>query len=230
VRYPACRAAKWDDLLVDQDDPEKRIAELERRLAERQRFAEPRPSLDPGVVGAPVGAEAPTYRSFTATAPRMNMRTFAILFVYGGIGAMVGLPFALNAAFHVASGTVTEWEHWLVLGGYGLVALLFVRSSRMRSVVYPKVSIRVIGDGLEVTRGGRGQVFPLSSAKLGPWATSGTLMGTALHVRSGRHRFVVGGQNHRVPPGVRFDARSLWNVDAWMAAQDFEALLRMVYR
>jgi hypothetical protein len=73
VRYPACRAAKWDDLLVDQDDPEKRIAELERRLAEHQRFAEPRPSLDPGVVGTPVGAEAPAYRSFTATAPRMNM-------------------------------------------------------------------------------------------------------------------------------------------------------------
>jgi hypothetical protein len=86
VRYPACRAAKWDDLLVDQDDPEKRIAELERRLAEHQRFAEPRSSVDPshpGVVGTPVGAEAAAHRSFVATAPRMNMRTFAILFVYG---------------------------------------------------------------------------------------------------------------------------------------------------
>ena len=215
---------------MDQDDPEERIAELERRLAEHQRFAEPRPNLDPGDVGTPVGAEAPAYRSFVATAPRMNMRTFAILFVYGGMAAMIGLPFALNAGFHVATATVGEWEHWLVLGGYGLVALLFARSFRMRSFLYPKVSIRVVGDGLEVTRGGRGEVFPLSSARLGPWAASGTLMGTALHLRSGRHRFVLGGQNHRVPAGVRFDAKSLWNVDAWMPAQDFDALLRMVYR
>jgi hypothetical protein len=217
-------------LLVDQDDPEKRIAELERRLAEHQRFAEPRPSLDPGVVGTPVGAEAAADRSFVATAPRMNMRTFAILFVYGGTAAMIGLPFALNAGFHVATATVGHWMHWLVLGGYGLLFLLFARSFRMRSFIYPKVSIRVIGDGLEVTRGGRGEVFPLSSAQLGPWATSGTLMGTALHLRSGRHQFVLGGQNHRVPAGVRLDAKSLWNVDAWMPAQDFDALLRIVYR
>jgi hypothetical protein len=91
---------------------------------------------------------------------------------------MIGLPFALNAGFHVETATVGHWMHWLVLGGYGLLFLLFARSFRMRSFIYPKVSIRVIGDGLEVTRGGRGEVFPLSSAQLGPWATSGTLMGT----------------------------------------------------
>jgi hypothetical protein len=217
-------------LLVDQDDPEERIAELERRLAEHQRFGERRPTVDPGVVGTPVGAEAAARGSFVATAPRMNMKTFAFLFVSGGIAALVGLPFALNAGFHVATGTVAHWEHWLVLGGYLVVGLLFARSFRMRSFIYPKVTIRVIGDGFEVTRGGRGEVFPLSSARLGPWATSGMLMGTALHLRSGRHRFVLGGQNHRVPAGARFDARSLWNVDAWMPAQDFDALLRMVCR
>jgi hypothetical protein len=74
---------------VDQDDPERRIAELERQLAERQRFAEPRSSPDPGVVGTPVGAEAAARRSFVATAPRMNMKTFAILYVYGGTAAEV---------------------------------------------------------------------------------------------------------------------------------------------
>jgi hypothetical protein len=229
-------------LLVDEDDPEKRIAELERQLAERQRIAEPRSTLDPGgdprhrgavgnVVGTPGGAEAAAGRSFVATAPRMNMKTLAILVVYGGIAAMVGLPFALNAGFHVATGTVGEWEHWLVLGGYGALPFLFARSARMRSFISPKVSIRVIGDGLEVTRSGnRSEVFPLSRARLGPWATSGTLMGTALHLRRGRHRFVLGGQNHRVPPGVRLDARPLWSVDAWMPAQDLDALLRIVYR
>jgi hypothetical protein len=215
---------------VDQDDPERRIAELERQLAERQRFAEPRSSPDPGVVGTPVGAEAAARRSFVATAPRMNMKTFAILYVYGGTAALIGLPLAISAGFHVPAGTVGKWEHFLVLGGFVLLAFLFARPHQMRSFFYPKVSIRVIGDGVEVTRGGRGQVFPLSSARLGPWATSGTLMGTALHLRRGRHRFVLGGQNHRVPAGVRLDARSLWNVDAWMPAQDFDALLRMVYR
>jgi len=34
------RLAGWDHLLMDQDDPEKRIAELERQLAEQKRIAE----------------------------------------------------------------------------------------------------------------------------------------------------------------------------------------------
>jgi hypothetical protein len=68
---------------VDHDDPAKRIAELERRLAEHQRFAEPTLSHNPSVVGSHIGAAAAP-RTFVATAPRMNMKTFAILFVYGG--------------------------------------------------------------------------------------------------------------------------------------------------
>jgi hypothetical protein len=217
-------------LLVDQDDPEKRIAELERRLAEHQRFAEPKPSFQPGVVASPVGPQAAAPRTFVATAPRMNMKTFAILFVYGGTATLIGLPFLVHAGFDVATKTVGHWMHWLVLGGYALVFLLFARSFRMRSFLYPKVSIRVIGNGLEVTRGGRSEVYPLSSARLGLWATSVSQLGTALHLRRGWHRFVLGGQHHRVPAGVRLEARSLWNVNAWMPAQDFDALLRIVYR
>jgi hypothetical protein len=135
----------------------------------------------------------------------------------------------VNAVFHVPTKTVGHWMHWLVLGGYALLILLFARF-RMRSYFYPKVSIRVIGDGLEVTRGGRSEVYPLSSARLGLWATSVSQLGTALHLRRGWHRFVLGGQHHRAPAGARLEARSLWNVNAWMSAQDFDALLRMIYR
>ena len=39
ARCTAAVAAGWDHLLVDEDDPEKRIAELERRLAEQNRGA-----------------------------------------------------------------------------------------------------------------------------------------------------------------------------------------------
>jgi DivIVA domain-containing protein len=39
-RFAAAAASGWHDLLMDQDDPEKRIAELERQLAEHKRMAE----------------------------------------------------------------------------------------------------------------------------------------------------------------------------------------------
>jgi hypothetical protein len=86
-------------------------------------------------------------------------------------------------------------------------------------------------DHVEVTRGkGRSEVFPASGSKLGPWTASGTPMGTALHLRNGRRRFVLGGQQHRAPAGVRLHAKPPLNVDAWMPAQDFDALLGLVYR
>jgi hypothetical protein len=54
-------------------------------------------------------------------------------------------------------------------------------------------------------------------------------MGTALHLRNGRHRFVLGGQNY-LPSGARLDAKPMWNVDAWTPAADFGALLTTVHR
>jgi hypothetical protein len=153
-----------------------------------------------------------------------------LVVVYGAPAALIGIPYAIHHLTHVTTQTVGHWEHWLVLGGYALLGVLFARSFRMRSLFYPKVSIRVIGDDLEVTRGGRTTgVFPRSGAKLGPWQTSYTLMGTALHLRKGGHRFVIGGQSY-LPRGARLDAKPLWNVDAWMPARDFGELLAVVYR
>jgi hypothetical protein len=211
---------------MDQDDPERRIAELERRLAGHTSIPDP----NPGRGNEMSSRGAVTRRSFEATAPRMNMRTFAILVVYGGMAAGLSLLFALNAGFHVATRTTVEWEHGFLLGGYGVLGLLFMRSFRVRSLFYPRITIRITGDAIEFSRGkSRAEVFPLIGATLGPWAVSGRLMGTALHLRDGRRRFVLGGQSY-VPAGVRLDAKPLWNVDAWMPAPDFGALLSAVYR
>src|ERR1700738_4624265 len=39
-QFPTAAASEWDHLLMDQDDPEKRIAEVEGQLAEQNRGAD----------------------------------------------------------------------------------------------------------------------------------------------------------------------------------------------
>jgi hypothetical protein len=104
---------------MDEDDPEKRIAELERQLAEHERIAEPSSLLDRGVDSSDRSA---AHRCFVATAPRINMKV----------------------------------------------------------------------DG----PAGGGEVYPMNGATLGRWATADILLGTALHLRNARHRFVLGGQSY----------------------------------
>jgi DivIVA domain-containing protein len=43
ARFPAVAVSWWDDLLMDPDDPEKRIARLESQLAEQRGMAQPEP-------------------------------------------------------------------------------------------------------------------------------------------------------------------------------------------
>src|ERR1700758_2700102 len=86
------------------------------------------------------------------------------------------------------------------------------------------------GDGLTVDRR-RGVVFSYSDAKLGLWnfgLYGGTTMGTALHLRNGRHRFVLGGKDHRIGAGTHLEASPVEYVDASMSASDFDALLSMI--
>jgi hypothetical protein len=61
--------------------------------------------------------------------------------------------------------------------------------------VYKKFVIRVAQDGLTVDRW-PGDVFSFGDVKLGLWNTAaygGTKTGTALHLRCGPHRLVIGG-------------------------------------
>jgi hypothetical protein len=189
-------------------------------------------------VGAmPVSGQQTAPGYFVASVPRLKMK-WAALLVYGGTVVIIGLLIGLNAVSPGLGATTFIWMHDLLFI-LGIPLLLLVpllhRSRRWRSFItlrWPtEVSLGLVGDGLEVNRGrGRGEVFPVIGATLGPWAAAGKQMGTALHLRNGRRRFVLGGQDHRVPMGVRLDAKPVRNVDGWMLAADFDALLRIVYR
>jgi hypothetical protein len=189
------------------------------------------------VVAMPVSGQQTAPGCFVASAPRLKMK-WAALLVYGGMVAIFGLLITLIAVSPGLAATAFTWMHVLpFILGIPLLLLvpLLRRSRRWRSFItlrWPtEVSLRLIGDGLEVNRGrGRREVFPVIGATLGPWAAAGRPMGTALHLRNGRHRFVLGGRNHRVPMGVRLDAKPMSNVDAWMRTADFDALLRIFYR
>jgi hypothetical protein len=198
---------------MDREDPEKRIAELERQLLERrhERAAEPMPSPSP----------SPGQRTFEATAQRVNWKWAAFL-ACGFIFAMFFLPVVLMTTHtHLDK----HWFHWGFLGLYGVVVVGLGSSRAARSFFQPKVSIRPVGDVIEIMRGSRTKSFPSASARLGPWGT-----GSALHLRNGRHRFVIGGQSHCPPPGTQPTAKSVWAVNAYMPAADFDALLATVYR
>jgi hypothetical protein len=213
---------------MDQEDPEKRIADLERQLAEHKRIAEPTSPLDRGVdlshhgalgdvVAMPIRGESAAPRHFVASAPRLRKR--------------VGLP--LLAASSV-SGLFVLLVLPLVfphLGGqavHGIAALTWcaaigaiVKVGQMSR----DVSIYLTGDSLIVNEGSGG-VFPLINAKLGQWAGQGT----ALHLRNADHRFVLGGRQYAVPTGARLDAKRVYSVDAWIPASAFHALLNDVCR
>jgi hypothetical protein len=207
---------------MDREDPEKRIAELERRLRERGHR-----DVQRDVVAMPVSSPSPAQRCFVATAARVSWK-WGVLAVYGFCLAMLVLPFVISVHHIRIPRTAGESLHWLVMGTL-LLAFAVARSRRWRSFFHPQVFICRSGDDIVVTQAGHTRSFPIASSTLGPWA-AWTPMGTALHLRNGRRRFVLGGQNHSVLVGVRLDARQVSNVNAYMSASDFDALLTIVYR
>jgi hypothetical protein len=65
--------------------------------------------------------------------------------------------------------------------------------------------------------------------------TGGSTMGTALHLQSGEHRFILGGRDRRVASGTRLDAPDAGyglpvDIDAWVSAADFDEIVTMVSR
>jgi hypothetical protein len=96
--------------------------------------------------------------------------------------------------------------------------------------MWGKTVIRVTRDGLLVDQR-PGVVFSFSDTKLGPWILQGLAVGTALHLQSGPHRFVLGGRDHRVAPATPLAAPTVeYDVDASMSASDFDELLTVVAR
>jgi hypothetical protein len=76
-----------------------------------------------------------------------------------------------------------------------------------------------------------GVVFSFGDAQLGRWTVAGyggTAKGTALHLRCGEHRFVLGGRDYRIGTGTPLEAVAVDAVDAWMWASEFDELLSIV--
>jgi hypothetical protein len=92
-----------------------------------------------------------------------------------------------------------------------------------------EILIRVTSDGLSVNRR-RCDISSFSDAKLGLWAWGNRTMGTALHLRSGPHRIVLGGRDHRLGAETPVGEPPVSYVDAWLWASEFDELLTTVSR
>lgn len=203
---------------MDQDDAEKRIAELEQRLGERQL---------PADVPAPNPYTAGASRQFAAFPPfwgsRWNPKR-GMTYMYGGLAlfgiAMLGLG-ALSRQSRVVQELSNQFAYPVMNALLGLAVFgyfaLFRRHTRR------KIFISVTGDGLTVSQR-PGEVFPFKNAQLGQWAYS-MVMGTALHLSSGPNHYVVGGRDHRPSRDMRLAAQPTQQVDAWLWAADFDELL-----
>jgi hypothetical protein len=211
---------------MDQDDPEKRIAELECRLAEHTRIAEARSALGRGVdvshhgapgdaSAMPVSAESAAPCRFVAAAPRLGKRVGLTLLA--GLSVLPLFAFALYLAVPNLDQSVV---HITAMSSFIAIFATYRISQKSRDV-----PIDITTHSLIVNQGSGG-VFPLTEANLGHW----TGQGTALHLRNAGRRFVLGGRQYAVPPGVRLDAKRVYSVDAWMPASAFHTLLTSFYR
>jgi DNA-binding beta-propeller fold protein YncE len=224
---PAALASRWDDLLMNGDDPEQRIADLERRLAEPKSGAE-RP---------PVGTlDEETSRRFLAIAApptTKQMMKFTGTFFTVAIASLGVLYMALFLVGAIVGSTaVMQIGGTVVFFGFFLSAMPVYAALNRRMNRDKTVLVCAGGDGVTVnTR--PGDVFPFGDSQLGRWTLEGygtTTKGTALHLVCDRERFVLGGRDHRVAAGVPMAAPPVDTVDAWMWAPEFDELLTMVGR
>jgi hypothetical protein len=217
-----------DDLLTDHGDPEKRIADLEHRLAEQKRGADLPPAGPPDA--------AASRRFVVSAAPpstkQMMKYTYVVMFgAMASLGAIYMALFLIGALLGAAD-TVMKVVSPVVFFAFLFLAMpaytLFQRRVNRKKTVLVDV-----GSGGLTVSSRPGDVFSFGEAQLGKWTLAGydgTTKGTALHLRSGRHRFVVGGQDHRVAAETPLDAPPVDSVDATMWASEFDELLTMVGR
>jgi hypothetical protein len=162
---------------------------------------------------------SPALRQFVASSPPMSAQMTAFATGKGRYGVQAAM-FALILV--VIASAVTGRSQGFMIAVAGLVALSIFGVAGTAYVWWRsrrKVPIGVASDGLTVDR--RRDVFSFDDAQLGPWVN----MGVALHLRSGSHRFVLGGRDRRIAPTTRLDAPPVQSVDAWLWVSEFNELL-----
>jgi hypothetical protein len=239
---------------MDQEDPEKRIAELERRPAEARAAAHPEAVPRPGAQPShhtgdttTVAFSSAASRQFVAHGPFWGSKVaskttpawqnnpgMSYLFM---IAAVVGFSVVVGGLYLGVQSYSEGQAEWIqAIAGEGFIALLFVLLIVGTVVWYlrsqRKILISVTSDGLTVNKR-PGDVYSFNDAKLGTWGvTGGPTMGAALHLQCGPRRFIVGGRDHRVAAGTRLEAPDVGygqsvDVDARVSASDFKEILAM---
>jgi hypothetical protein len=161
-------------------------------------------------------------RQFVASAPAASAGFMEKYVGKSGRGSVyMWLGFAAFAAISVLS---------VVLGSpallWGMMAVLLVLSGVWGVYFFMhsrrKFVLTLTGDGLSIDRR-PGDVYSFADAQLGAWVQSGV----ALHLQSGRRRFLLGGKDGRVGPAAPLDAPPVQAVDAYLSNSDFDQLLSL---
>jgi hypothetical protein len=197
-----------------QDEPEHYTAEVEHQKAEQK------PATDLPPASPDRTAES---RRFVATSTRMQ--TWLFICTYGFFAALVAV---FAAMFVFPSAYLTAW------GVFGLITvglILFGVVAARRWGWSRKIPVCITSDGLTV-EGRPDEVFPFEDAQLGlfSFGQDATMSGTALHLRCGSRRFVLGGRDHRLGHATPLQAPPTGRVDGWLQAAEFDELLSMVAR
>lgn len=192
-----------ENLLTDHDDPKKRIADA----ATSRRFV--------------ACAAAPTSKQMKKYTSGFMFAAMALLGTLQALAALVGALLWSETAMQVGAAAALIAFFLLAFPSYALFQRRMNRDKKML--------VCVTSDGLTVDAW-PGDVFSLGDAQLGRWTLKGyrTTKGTALHLRCGKHRFVLGGRDHRIASGTRLKATPVDTVDTWMWAAEFDELLAMV--
>ena len=191
------------------DDPGKRVGDLERQLAESNRFV-----------------------AYAIPDARQTYRTLAFIVVAGlvAFGCLGAVPLAAPKILDTAYGPLAMIAMAMV-AGLAVVCLLALRRLYMKKVV-----LLVTADGLTV-EGRPGVIFPLRDARLGQW--TGRLQrsgpesaGRALILTSGTDRFGIAAADRRVAGSMPIQGpqERYARLDARMSPQLFDELLEIVGR